>query len=131
MIKNLNDIIGQKFNYNNKIITITKWKRVSSTYVIFTNKQTYNFYENELGDFLEELTPVKENQNNHIKLETMNETNQTVLPINDVDLKVVLLDTIKRVQKDKSYINQANAICNVVSQMINIKKLELQISSKK
>ena len=38
------------------------------------------------------------------------------------------LDTIQKVQKDKSYINQANAICNVVSQMINIKKLELQLA---
>ena len=44
------------------------------------------------------------------------------------DLSEILLDTIQKVQKNKEYINQANAICNVVSQMINIKKLEIQIS---
>jgi hypothetical protein len=58
----------------------------------------------------------------------MEEKEKNFVPIQESDLKIILLDTIQKVQKDKSYINQANAICNVVSQMINIKKLELQLS---
>jgi hypothetical protein len=47
------------------------------------------------------------------------------------DIKSVLIETIEKVRKDKSYVQQANTICNVVTQMINIQKLELSIKSKK
>ena len=51
--------------------------------------------------------------------------------IQENNLSTILLETIEKVQKDKTYINQANAICNIVSQMINIKKLELHILNSK
>ena len=63
-----------------------------------------------------------------LKPNKMEENEKNIVPIQENDLSVILLDTIQKVQKDKTYINQANAICNVVSQMINIKKLELQLA---
>ena len=68
---------------------------------------------------------VKKDELNPNKME---ENEKNIVPIQENDLSVILLDTIQKVQKDKTYINQANAICNVVSQMINIKKLELQLA---
>ena len=68
---------------------------------------------------------VKKDELNPNKME---ENEKNIVAIQENDLSVILLDTIQKVQKDKSYINQANAICNVVSQMINIKKLELQLA---
>lgn len=136
MQQKLNLLINQKFNYKNKIITIIKWKKVGITYVVFTDKQTYNFYESEIDLFIEQLQPVivklKEGVLEKRQLELKNmEVQQTYSNIEEkkeTDLSVILLDTIQKVQKDKTYINQANAICNVVSQMINIKKLELQLN---
>lgn len=148
MQQKLNLLIDKKFNYKDKIITITKWKRVGSTYVVFSDKQTYNFFESEIDLFIEQLQPVRvklkegvlekrqmelKNVSIQVKKDELNpnkmeENEKNIVPIQENDLSVILLDTIHKVQKDKTYINQANAICNVVSQMINIKKLELQLA---
>ena len=148
MQQKLNLLIDKKFNYKDKIITITKWKRVGTTYVVFSDKQTYNFFESEIDLFIEELLPLRvklkegvlekrqlelknvsiQVKKDELKPNKMEENEKNIVPIQENDLSVILLDTIQKVQKDKTYINQANAICNVVSQMINIKKLELQLA---
>lgn len=148
MQQKLNLLIDKKFNYKDKIITITKWKRVGTTYVVFSDKQTYNFFESEIDSFINNLIPVRvklkegvlekrqlelKNVSIQVKKDELNpnkmeENEKNIVPIQENDLSVILLDTIQKVQKDKAYINQANAICNVVSQMINIKKLELQLA---
>ena len=148
MQQNLNLLIDKKFNYKDKIITITKWKKVGVNYVVFTDKQTYNFFENEIDLFIQNLIPVTvklkegvlekrqmelKNVSIQVKKDELNpnkmeENEKNIVAIQENDLSIILLDTIQKVQKDKTYINQANAICNVVSQMINIKKLELQLA---
>ena len=148
MQQKLNLLIDKKFSYKDKIITITKWKRVGTTYVVFSDKQTYNFFESEIDFFIDNLLPVRvklkegvlekrqlelKNVSIQVKKDELNpnkmeENEKNIVPIQENDLSIILLDTIQKVQKDKSYINQANAICNVVSQMINIKKLELQLA---
>ena len=148
MQERLDLLIDKKFNYKDKIITITKWKKVGVTYVVFTDKQTYNFFEGEIDLFIDNLIPVRvklkegvlekrqlelKNVSIQVKKDELNpnkmeENEKNIVPIQENDLSVILLDTIQKVQKDKTYINQANAICNVVSQMINIKKLELQLA---
>ena len=148
MQQKLNLLIDKKFNYKDKIITITKWKKVNSTFVVFTDKQTFNFYDSEIELFIDELIPVRvkfkegvlekrqlelknvsiQVKKDELKPNEMEEKEKNIVPIQENDLSVILLDTIQKVQKDKTYINQANAICNVVSQMINIKKLELQFA---
>lgn len=136
MQQKLNLLIDKKFNYKDKIITITKWKKVGATYVIFTDNRTFNFYDSEIELFIDELTPVRVKfkegvlEKTQLKNSEMEEKEKNIVPMQENDLSVILLDTIQKVQKDKTYINQANAICNVVSQMINIKKLELQLSRK-
>jgi hypothetical protein len=63
----------------------------------------------------------------------MENNEKNIVPIQEANLNVrnVLLETLDKVRSDKSYIPQANAICNVVAQMINIQKLELSIKNKK
>jgi len=136
MQQKLNLLINKKFNYKNKIITITKWKKVGVIYVVFTDKQTYNFFENEIDLFIDNLIPVRvklkegilEKRQLELKKMEVQQTYSNIEEKKETDLSLILLDTIQKVQKDKTYINQANAICNVVSQMINIKKLELQLA---
>ena len=59
----------------------------------------------------------------------MEENEKNIVPIQETDLKVILLETINKVRTNKEYIGQANAICNVVTQMINVQKLEIQLKN--
>ena len=103
-------------------------KLVSTTYVVKTNKRAYNFFESEVDMFISELKNVpirvKKHELNPTKMEN---TEKNIVSIQQTDLSEILLDTIYKIQTDKDYVQQANAICNVVTQMINVKKLEIQL----
>ena len=140
MLEKLNELVGSTYNYKGNNIVVKSVKVVNGTYVVITDKRTYNFFENEVEVFISELKPFQdkikeyfESQKNvsiqekkdELKPNEMAETEKNIVPTQGDDLKAILLDTIAKVQQNKSYIGQANAICNVVTQMINIKKLEL------
>ena len=154
MIQELKELIGRKFSYKDKEILIKNVKRVSGVYVVLTDSKTYNFFESEVSFFLKEIVEIprvklKEGVLEKRKLELKNvsiqekkqelntnkmENNEkNIVPIQEANLNVrnVLMETLDKVRTDKSYIPQANAICNVVAQMINIQKLELSIKNKK
>lgn len=139
MIQQLKELIGRKFSYKDKEILIKNTKRVSGVYVILTDKKTYNFFESEIPFFLKEIVEIprvklKEGILEKRKMEIAKKESQlstTQTDANSYDIKSVLIETIEKVRKDKSYVQQANTICNVVTQMINIQKLELSIKNKK
>ena len=139
MLEKLSRLIGITFEYRGKNIVISKVKYVGTSFVVFTNRQTMNFFENEVEPFISELKPFQEKlkiasiqlKKHELNPSKMEENKQNIVPIQENNLSAILLETIEKVQKDKTYINQANAICNIVSQMINIKKLELQILNSK
>jgi hypothetical protein len=108
---------GLKFNYKGENIIIQKVKRVSGNIVIITNKRSFNFTETEADEFEKSLDKYKEDK-------------PVLINNNDFNLNNVLVDAINRVKVDKDYIQQANAICNITSQFINLKKLELLIKNK-
>jgi hypothetical protein len=154
MIQQLKELIGRKFNYKEKDILIKNIKRVSGVYVVLTDIKTYNFFESEVPFFLKEIVELprvklkdgvlerrqlelknvsiqeKKNELNTSKMDN-NEINIVTIQEANLNVRNVLLETLEKVRKDKSYIPQANAICNVVAQMINIQKLELSIKNKK
>jgi len=126
MEEKLKELIDKEFIYQGKKITIKTVKKINASFVVITDKRTFNFYEAEAHKFIQDLeiiNPIKPT----IKME------QSVKPTEDIQVKSqegvrqVLLDTLAKVKNDKSYIPQANAICNIASQLINIQKLELQM----
>ena len=139
MIEQLKELIGRKFSYKDKEILIKNVKKVSGVYVILTDQKTYNFFESEVPFFLKEIVEVprvklKPEAIEKRKMELVNkesEISTTKVYVNNFDINSVLIETIEKVRKDKTYVQQANTICNVVTQMINIQKLELSIKSKK
>jgi hypothetical protein len=153
MIQQLKELIGRKFSYIDKEILIKNVKKVSSVYVVLTDNKTYNFYESEVLFFLKEIVELPivklkegvlekrqlelKNVSLQVKKHELNpnkmqENEKKNVPIQETNFNIrnVLFDTLERVRTDKSYIPQANAICNAVTQMINIQKLELSIKSK-
>lgn len=154
MIQQLKELIGRKFSYKDKEILIKNTKRVSGVYVILTDKKTYNFFESEIPFFLKEIVEIPrvklkegvlekrqlelknvsiQEKKHELNTNKMDNNEKNIAPIQEANLNVrnVLMETLDKVRSDKSYIPQANAICNVVAQMINIQKLELSIKNKK
>jgi len=138
MIEQLKELIGRKFSYKDKEILIKNAKRVSGVYVILTDHKTYNFFESEIPFFIKEIieiprVKVKPEALQIRKMELENNQNKTEIIRTEnlnFDIKGVLFDTLEKVKSDKSFIPQANAICNVVTQMINVQKLEMQLKNK-
>ena len=113
------EYIGKKYNYEKQNIEITNIKKVSGNYVVLTNSKTFAFYETEINSFFNELKPYKmEKKITLSKESTYNNKDQD-------EIKKLLFEAINKVKNDKSYVAQANAICNITSQLINIKKIEL------
>lgn len=131
MINKLKELIGKSFLYKGIEITINDVKLVATTYVVKTNKRAYNFFENEVDMFISELKNVPIQVKKHeLKANKMEQNEKNIVSIQQTDLSQILLDTIEKIQNDKEYVPQANAICNVVTQMINVKKLEIQLNGK-
>lgn len=127
-MQKLDDLKGNTYLYKGNKITVQNWKRVNALFVISTDSQTFNFYENEIEPFIESLPPyVEVPKARWVAKKPENDIEEQK---KEADITQILYDTIANVQKNPDYIGQANAICNVVTQMINIKKLELQISKK-
>ena len=130
MIDKLKILIDKTFSYKGNIITIKDVKLVSTTYVVKTDKRTYNFFESEVDIFISDLKNVSmQEKKDELKPYKMEESERNIVPIQETDLKVILLETINKVRTNKEYIGQANAICNVVTQMINVQKLEIQLKN--
>ena len=129
-IKNkLDAIVGKSFNYNGENIKIEKYKEVNlSNTVIFTDRRSINFLNSEIPEFLENL---------YQPLEKKVEENQVLLPKHELSVfeptkengivKATLLETLQKVKEDPSYIPQAEAVCAVVSQIVNVQKTEIQM----
>lgn len=138
MIEQLKELIGRKFLYKENEILIKNVKKVSGVYVVLTDNKTYNFFEKEVSFFLKEISELPRVKLKEGVLEKRQmELQNTPKPPNTLsenvpfDVKSVLIETIEKIRTDKNYIPQANAICNVVTQMINIQKLEIQIKKQK
>lgn len=123
MIEQLNELVGKDFNYKGKNLTVFNWKKVGSLYVVNTTIQVYNFLESEVDMFISELSEIKE-----IVIKAFNAEPQH----NEMNITIsqTLMEALNKVKHNKEYIQQANAICNIVSQMINIQKIEIQLLKK-
>ena len=138
MIQQLNDLIGKKFSYKGNEIVIKSIKRVYSVYVVLCDKKTYNFYESEVSVFLKEIIEIptinikpETLEKRKMELQKTQKTTEVVRTENlNLDIKLVLFEILEKVRSDKGYIPQANAVCNIVTQMINVQKLEMQLKKK-
>ena len=133
MIQQLKELIGRKFSYKDKDILIKNVKRVSGVYVVLTDNKTYNFFESEVSFFLKEIVEVPrvklkegvlekrqlelknvsiQEKKHELNTNKMENNEKNIVPIQEANLNVrnVLLETLDKVRRDKSYITQANAI---------------------
>jgi len=106
-MQKLTNLIDKQYSYKGKDLFIKKVKKVNGTNVIITTGNSINLLDSEIDEFVDNLLPIK-------------------IKEGFFDIQSILIETIERVRVDKDYIQQANAICNITSQLINIKKLEVK-----
>ncbi|HUI31993.1 MAG TPA: hypothetical protein VLY84_00120 [Dysgonamonadaceae bacterium] len=126
----LNDLVGKQFSYKGKNITITSTKIVGGTNaVIFIDDRPTNLLIHEVEGFLEELHPPQEKEAKGSEVAVYDKDKMLVFePTKEnVIIKETLLDTLKKLQTDKEFIPQAEAICKVVDQMVAVQKTEIQM----
>ena len=122
-MQRLEEIKGIKYNYKGKNIIINEVKKVAGNIILKTDGLTYNLYEEEIETFIENLKPPK--KENDFVPKNQNDATYLENDASSFDIKETLIEAIKKVKNDVSYVKQANCICNITSQMINIRKLEL------
>lgn len=129
-IAELDAIIGKDFNYKGKNITIEKYKRVGGNVVVFA-PGPLNFFESEIPFFIEMLQPTADKPN---QLATQNARPKTQGPLminyepsaENAEIKLTLMETLRKVKADPSYIPQAKAVTEVVRSLVDIQKNEIQ-----
>lgn len=121
---NLEEHKKNDYVFNNKKLKIKDLKEVNGKTVLYTNIRTFVFdNKSGLDDFINELKPYKEKS-----IVAKEETN--IDNTYEDYIKKTLFEAINNVKDNPNYVKQANAICNITTQLINIKKLELQFKNK-
>lgn len=126
----LNALIGIEYSYKGKNITIEKVNIVSSGNIVIhaSGRVLCNLFPSEIDDFIEELfepldkdlkqTQIAVGKNEMVIFEPTKES---------TEVKETLLEVLRKVKTDPSFIPQAEAVCNVVNQIVNVQKTEIQM----
>ena len=125
-IAQLKDMVGKTWLYKTNQVRILSFRHKEESITIVTDKDwvettVYGLAE-LLKDFLEvsqEDSPALENTSLQVIANTRNGLSE---------LRSVLMDNIKTLQGNKEFIPQAKAINNNINTMINMVKLEFQIT---
>lgn len=120
-LEKLNDMVGNTYMYKTKNITIRGYFLPNDEAVsIKTDVKNYIIPLSNLPGFIGECLEVEvESERVSLVPAQKNEVS---------NMKNILLDNIKKIQEDKAYINQAKAINNNINTLLNMVKLEIQIS---
>ncbi|MRX40596.1 hypothetical protein GJU43_15010 [Flavobacterium sp. LC2016-23] len=130
LISRLDNIVGKKFNYKGKNVTIDKYKVVNSTNVVVFFPQPKNMLISEVEDFLDSLFQPLEKEKTETQVMIPQQQLVAFEPTKDNEkIKTTLLETLEKVKADPGYLPQASTICDVVGQFVAIQKNEIQMLS--
>lgn len=124
----LDAIVGKTFNYLGKNVTIDSYKEVGAANVVVFMPNPRNFLISEIPDFLFDLAEPLEKDLTPAQVAVPKTELQVFEPTKEnATVKATLLEALEKVKTDPSYIAQAQAVCNVVSQIVNVQKTEIQM----
>lgn len=132
LLSRLSKMVGQTYLYNTNSVKILSYKQKEDHVTIVTDKDWIEVPLFKLPALLEEFLEVEQEDEEpqHLPSPSRNSSLQVTQNArqNLSSLKDVLLDNITKVQKDKEYINQAKAINNNINTLMNMYKLELELT---
>lgn len=129
-IINLNKINGKSVHYKGEDLVIEGFKEISTgKIIIHTHKRVLTFMENEIDDFLDQITEPKQKDFREKDLVHQNtKMLQGFTPsAENVELKASLMEMLSKVKTNPTHIEQAMAVCKIADTMVNIQKTELNM----
>jgi len=121
----LDNLAGKDWMYNGKVyhVEFCDYDDEADFWIIKATNRRFKFCSSEIEGQIRQFLPVADDKeiDKHV-------TDLTMMPdkAQFIDLKDTILDNIKSVRADKSYIKQADSICKSVNTLINMARLELQ-----
>lgn len=100
---------------------ILNYKFSGEEFTVVTDKEWFTKHVSELSLFVMDFMEVESEYSVPV-VQAHAETSNSLSQIKDI-----LMDNIKKVQDNPSYINQAKSINNNVNTLMNMLKLELQV----
>lgn len=130
-------MVGKQWMYKTNNVKIISYKQDGEKVYIVTDKDWITVTVDDLPKVIELFLEVEQDeenrrQNNDAKQQIIND-NVALQVVENTrsgveELRKVLMDNIKKIQKDKNYIPQAKAINNNINTMINMVKLEFIVT---
>lgn len=127
-IPELDALVGNTYQYKGKNITIERYKKVGYTNTVIFAPGPINLLDGEVSEFIENLGELIEKKSFVPAPQPKKETQVVSFestPENKA-IKATLMETLEKVKADPSYIPQAKAISDVVKNLVDIQKNEIQ-----
>ena len=118
IIEKLQNMVGKNYLYHTYEYKMLGFSIEDSEIRIFTDKRTIKGKATK--EFLNEFLPIEEEPEQKGSLQLLPDKKQMM------DLKEIILENIRKVKEDKSYIAQANSINKNINTLLNMAKLELE-----
>ena len=131
--KQLDELVNQTIFFQGQNLKIEKWKLVGGNYCIVTNARTLQFYPSEIqlnfldkyedeqaADIIRKFTPPATSP-------PLKPQVAILIPKENETMKETLLDIMKKVKEDPTFLAQAKVICEITNTMVNVQKTELDM----
>ena len=125
----LNALIGISYSYKGKNITIEKVNFITSGNIVIhaSGRVLCNLFPSEIDDFIEELFEPLDKELKETQIAIGKNELKVFEPTKEnTEVKQTLMEVLRKVKNDPSYIPQAESVCNVVGQIVNVQKTEIQ-----
>ena len=126
----VDNILNKEYLYKGKKIKIDRYKDVSGVNIVFfqEDRVVKNILTTELDEFIGQLFEPTEKELSPTQIAVPENKIVVFQPTAESkEVKETLMDTLKKLKENKDYIPQAEAICQVVSQIVNVQKTEIQM----
>ncbi len=126
----LTSLKGER-KFENKIYDFTHFKELTNgiNVVVYSKNRVFTLLHSEIDQFINSLEDVPEKPKTEMVKSVKTEVNTIVMPSENIELKQILIDTLRSLKETptKEVIGRAAAVVNVVNSMINLQKTEIQI----
>lgn len=127
-VERLEKLLLKKMKHNDgRTFQFLKLKQIKETITVITDSEDFEVIIYDIPVWLEHFTEVPD-INVAVAVKPM-EINTLKSDIS-AELRDILMENIRKVSKDKEYVNQAKQIANSVAALVNLAKVEIDIRTK-
>ncbi|WP_418124295.1 hypothetical protein ACNFU2_06610 [Chryseobacterium sp. PTM-20240506] len=123
----LESLVGKKIYYQKQNVTIQKYKEIAGNICIVTDSRTFQFYPDEIRDKFLNMISEEKDEGSYPPGSDLERKTFAVIPKENSSIKDALMEALKKVKEDPTFLQQAKAICDITNTMVNVQKTEIEI----